>query len=119
MTLPLGFGKLDFQDWFRGLIAAFVSGGASAVTSGLVVSLNDPKDYAIGTTKFYNLVWSVFVMAGLIGAIAFLRTKPLPELKTVQSTVETTLQPGAPPKVVTTVQETRIQPVAPIEEPKP
>jgi len=116
MQLPLGFGRLDFEDWFRGLIAAFVSGGASAVTSGLVVSLNDPKDYAIGTTKFYNLVWSVFVMAGLIGAIAFLRTKPLPDLKTVTTAVATTTQPGQPPKVVTTVQETHVEPAAPVKE---
>lgn len=107
MNLPFGFGELDTTDWLRGLVAAFVSGGASAVTSGMVVSINDPKDYAIGTAKFYNLVWSVFAIAGLFSAISFLRTKPIPDLKTVVKTVEVT-SGGAIPKVVTTVQETSV-----------
>lgn len=79
MNLPLGFGSLDFSDWVRGIVSAFVSGGASAVSSGIVVSNNDPKDYAIGTHKFYTLVWTVFATAGLLNAVAFLRTKPVPE----------------------------------------
>lgn len=110
MILPFGFGEIDWGDWLRGLIAAFVSGGASAVTSGFVVSLNDPKDYAIGTHKFYNLVWAVFFMAGGMSAFAFLRTKPLPETKKVEKTVEMTQAPGLAPQVVTTVKETTIEP---------
>lgn len=47
MNLPLGFGRLDVSDWVRGLMAAFISGGASAVTSGVTVNMLDPEHYNI------------------------------------------------------------------------
>lgn len=110
MTLPAGLGELDFSDWVRGILAAFIGGGASAVTSGMVVSLSDPKDYAIGSAKFFSLVGAVFVMSGFMNAMAFLRTKPLPEMKKVERTVATTEAPGKSPIVVSTVKETSIEP---------
>lgn len=113
MNLPLGFGRIDWSDWIRGAMAAFVTGGASAVASGLVVSLKDPKDYAIGTWSFFQLVGAVFIMSGTLNLFAFLRTKPIPDLKQVTITTQTIAQEDRPTKTVKTVQETSIEPVKP------
>jgi hypothetical protein len=91
MTLPLGFGTLDWSDWLRGVISAFIGGGAGAVTSGIVVSLGDPQQYNMGTQKFYVLVGSVFLMSGLMNLMAFLRNKPIPDIiKTTTDTISVT-----------------------------
>jgi hypothetical protein len=102
--LPLGFGTLDWSDWLRGVISAFVGGGAGAVTSGVVVSLGDPQQYNMGTQKFYVLVGSVFLMSGMMNLMAFLRNKPMPDVKTV-TTVETVEHQAHPPATVTTTVE--------------
>lgn len=113
MRLPLGFGLIDFgsfdvSDWLRGLISAFIVGGSSAVTSGFVVSIKDPVHYAPGTLDWLELVGSVFLMSGLMGAMAFLRSKPLPDLKQREQTVEVTSQKGKPPVVVSTTKDTSL-----------
>ena len=113
MQLPFGFGHVDAQDWVRGLVAAFIQGGSAAVVSGVVVSQNDPKEYALGSGKFFGLVTSVFLVAGTLGAFAFLRQKPLPDLITTTVTAKTTEQPGTEPKTETTVQTTTTAPAGP------
>lgn len=115
MNLPLGFGKIDWSDWVRGIVAAFISGGAAAVTSGVTVNMLDPDRYNIHTGSFYVLILAMFAANGTLNMMAFLREKPLPELKTVVSTVETTRTPGIPTTTVVTVKETSIEP----KEPKP
>ena len=110
MTLPLGFGTLDWDDWIRGLISAFVGGGASAVTSGIAVRVGDPQQYNMATQKFYVLVGSVFVMSGLINMMAFLRNKPMPDIKTVTTTETVEHQVHPPATVTTTVEETKMSP---------
>jgi hypothetical protein len=113
MTLPAGFGNIDWTDWVRGLLSSFVVGGSNAVVSGGIVSLNDPEKYAFGTFKFFELIGSVFVVSGTLNMLSFLRTKPLPELKTVTTTTQTTevVKPAA--VVVTTVEETHQEPIVP------
>lgn len=112
-TLPLGFGNLDFQDWIRGLVAAFIGGGASAFVSGIVNMVNHPGE-SIWRSEFWGSVTSVFVLAGLVNMMMFLRTKPMPDMKQVEKTIQiTTPAPGAPPKVVETVKETHEEPVKP------
>ena len=78
MELPLRFGYLDFRDWLRGLIASFISGGASAITSGFTVSAMDPNDYNLYNTKLYMLMGTMFLVNGILGAAMFLRNKPIP-----------------------------------------
>lgn len=107
----INFGNLDTGEWLRGLISAFIVGGSSAVTSGIVVSLKDPQHYSPGTADFFQLVGAVFLMSGLMGAMAFLRTKPLPDVKRVETSVQTTEIPGKPTATVTTVKETAVVPV--------
>jgi hypothetical protein len=112
MQLPGGLGNLDWSDWIKGIVAAFVGGGAGAVTSGIVVSLGDPQQYNMGTQKFYVLVGSVFLMSGLMNMMAFLRSKPIPDVKQRETTVESM---GG--QIKTTIKETEMVPVPP-EAPK-
>ena len=95
MKLPVGLGDLDFAEWIRGLLAAFIGGGASAVTSGVTVSAMDPKDYnlAEGAHKLYALMGVLFMVNGLVSAAMFLRNKPVPEHRVVEK-----LAAPAPPK---------------------
>jgi hypothetical protein len=120
MRLPLGFGTISFSngaEWLRSLVAAFVSGGASAFTSGLVVASSDPDHFALGMPNSYALMWKVFLVAGTGSAMAFLRSSPLPELKTVTTVVQTTQK--QPESIVqTTVKEVHQEPIVPVE-PKP
>ncbi len=111
MQLPLGFGELDFGDWAKGLISAFVSGGATAVTGGAAVTMVDPDHFAVGTSKFIEVTAAMFLMSGTMSMFAFLRTKPIPDVKTITTAVATTVQAGLPPKIVTTVQETHVEAV--------
>lgn len=107
MRLPLGFGRIDWSDWLRGLVAAFISGGATAVTGGIVASQNNPNYYSMG--GFVKLVLPVFVVWGVFGMFFFLRTRSLPELKKVEKEIKTTEQPGKQPTTVTTITETSIE----------
>ena len=108
MKLPLGFGSLDWSDWGRGVIAAFIGGGSSAVTAAFVAPALTP-DLAAGTGKWFALVGSMFAMSGTINMFSFLRTKPLPDLKTVTTTVSSVTAPGTPPITVKTVAETHTE----------
>ena len=110
MHLPLGLGRIDFTDWVRGVFAAFISGGASAVTSGVVVSSKDPSHYAPGSLDFFELVASVFFMNGLIGMMFFLREKPLPDIVTTTETELKTVRVGSaiPVATLTTKETTTI-----------
>lgn len=106
MELPLGFGNIDFTDWIRGLVAAFIGGGAAAVSAGFVVSAKDPQHYALGSASFFQVAGSVFLVSGTINAMAFLRTKPIPDLKTVTTSVAITQQSGQPTVTLATISET-------------
>lgn len=102
-------------EWLRGLAAAFIGGGASAITSGITVSAMDSKDYnlAEGAGKLYALMGVLFTVNGLVSAAMFLRQKPVPEAhKVVVKTVQTVeKEPGA--VVTTTVKETHVEPQEP------
>lgn len=117
MQLPLGLGRVDFTDWLRGLLGAFIQGGASAVTASFVAS-SLTKDLSIGSAKFFELVATVFLINGTMGFFSFLRDKPLPELKTVTTTVQTTEKVKPAATIVTTVQETHQEPVIEPVDPK-
>ena len=67
MKLPFDFGDLDVAEWIRGAIAAFVSGGASAVTSGITVSALDNKDYNLTTGASKLMLQPRARQAGTVG----------------------------------------------------
>lgn len=94
-------GSLNWGSWIYGLIGAFVGGGSGAVTSGLVVSFKDPKDYAMGSWNFFQLVGAVFLVQGTVAFFAMLHTKPLPDVITKVTTTETSVLPTHPPVTIT------------------
>ena len=116
MKLPLGLGRVDWTDWVRGLLSSFIVGGSNAVVSGGIVSLNDPEKYAFGTSKFFELISSVFLVSGTLNMLSFLRTKPIPDLKTVTNTAQTVTEVSPTTLKVSTVTETHTEPIT---EPKP
>lgn len=102
-------GELNWGAWLYGLFAGAIAGGASAVVSGVTVSLLDPKDYGVGSGNFFTLVGTVFITNAAMSMFLYLKQSPLPSVKTV-TTVETVKQQQYPPAIVTTtVQETKIE----------
>jgi len=109
LTLPAGFGNLDFTDWLRGLVSAFVSGGATGASAAFVGSTLT-KDLAVGTSKFFIELLAVFTISGTLSMLNFLRTKPIPDMKIVTTTVQMAQQSLNPPAtVVTTIAETHAE----------
>lgn len=109
MTL-LG-GNLDFGDWAKGLIAAFIGGGAGAFSAGLSAIIVDQHDFNIYTSKFWQLVFGTFVIGGLVPFFAYLHQKPVPDVKQVTSTVKTVTQADKPTRVIETTEETHVEPL--------
>lgn len=104
MTL-LG-GQLDFGDWIKGLVAAFIGGGAGAFSAGLSAIVVDQHDFNIYTSKFWELVLGTFVIGGLVPFFAYLHQKPVPDTKDVEHSVKTISQGDKPPVVIETTKET-------------
>ncbi len=75
--------------WFRGLVAAFIGGGAGAVVAGVIVTGQTPEKYNFGS-GLHNLVVMVlatFIANGILMAFAYLQKSPLPELEETETTV--------------------------------
>ena len=101
--------KLDWASWIYGLFAALVTGGASAVTAGFVAPALAPGQFNYSGNAGWTtlkLMLIMFIVNGVLGAAAYLQKSPLPTIETTTSVAVTT-QPGAPPKVTTTVSETK------------
>ena len=65
--------------WVRGLLAAFISGGASGVTGGITASMIDPKNFNLSDqlTHTLTLIGVTFVVSGILGTCAYLAKSPL------------------------------------------
>jgi uncharacterized membrane protein len=110
MMLPAGFGELDWSNWVKGIMSGFISGGASAVVSGFTVGLMDSKDYNFQNGKLWTLIVTLFIVNGVLGMMLYLTKSPLPGVKQITTTVQTTeikTKPAA--TVVTTVEETHVE----------
>lgn len=75
--------------WFRGLLAAFIGGGAGAVAAGFICVVQTPKEYNFdqGLNKLLVMIFGTFLVSGIVSAAAYLQRSPLPELEEVTSTV--------------------------------
>jgi hypothetical protein len=85
-----GIGTLDYGEWLYGLIAASIQGGSGAVVAGFTASAMS-KDFPVGGIKSFELMGAVFLVNGMLGAMAFLRQKPLPSIHTTTNTTVDTL----------------------------
>jgi len=104
MDMPLGLGRIDLGDWVRGVVAAFIGGGAGAVTGAFSVTTIDPDHFKMGGTKFFEVAAMIFAVTGFLNMMAFLHQKPLPEMKTVATGTVTEIhqEPRTPAPIDTT-----------------
>lgn len=87
--------------WIRGLLAAFISGGASAVSAGFSATMVAPETFNLqkGLAGTCEMMGICFLISGVLRATQFLKDQPLPpedEEVTVtdsQHTTETTTPP--------------------------
>lgn len=70
------------RKWLHGLGAAFISGGAACVTSGLVSMGFAPDKFNVtnanGIWNLLALIGANFFISGILGAFLYLRQSPLP-----------------------------------------
>lgn len=111
ISSSLGGGTLDFSNWVKGLVAAFIGGGSGAFSAGLSSMAVDPHDFNVYSPKFWKLVFGTFVISGLVPFFAYLHSNPIPETKEVTNIKQTTTIGDNPPKVVETVKETHTEPI--------
>lgn len=86
--------KLDWGHWAYGLFAAFIGGGAGAVTAAFGAMVLTPGQYNMSGNPGWNslkLMCFTFVMSGAIVTFAYLKQSPLPAIEPEVST-------GNPPK---------------------
>lgn len=112
------FGEVDFTDWFRGLVSSFITGLSAAGAASLAAASQAPSQLALGSMASFKVMAVTGLISGGLGMLNFLRSRPLPELKKVITTVQTTEMEDKPTKVVTTVEETKVEPVKPVGDQK-
>lgn len=115
--MPINFGRLDWSSWLYGLLAGFFGGGAGAVTSGFANMVVDPEHFNILHPRLViESMVTMFVISGVLTALAFLHQNPLPTVVTVTETKTTSLQKDPPAIVEQIVKTTEAKPVE--EQPK-
>jgi len=118
MVSLAGARALDIQGWFRGLMSAGISGGASVIAGAIVLPSLDSHDFNVFTSKYYVALGALFCASALVSISKFLVGQPLPDYKEITTTVQT-LTPAtiSEPKTITTVQEKHVEPIVPKETP--
>ena len=75
--------NLNLNKWLHGLGAAFISGGASAVVSGLTTMGFAPNQFNLtsleGFLHLLGLCGANFFISGLLGMNLYLKQSPLPD----------------------------------------
>ena len=74
--------KLDWDGWLYGLGSAAISGGASAVTSGLAAMGLAPETFNLDNPALVLKLAAVcFGINAFLSIFIYLKTKPLPEVE--------------------------------------
>jgi hypothetical protein len=111
MQVPL-LGNLDWSDWLRGVAGGFIGGGAAALTSTGTLAGLDPAYFAAHPPGYvFKLMGILFVSNGVVGAALFLKQKPVPEVKTQETSMVTTETSPAGAVTETKVQQKTTEPV--------
>lgn len=100
------FNQLDFGNWAKGLVAAFIGGGSGAFSAGLSTMAVDPNHFNIYTSDFWKVIFGTFVISGLVPFFSYLHQNPIPDTKDVEHTVKTVTKGDKPTIVIETVKET-------------
>lgn len=82
MQLLTVASRLDWAGWLRGLVGAFVSGGAAAIGGGTGVSLVDPDHFNVSHPGHLIEVMGIaFLTSAVISLGKYLQTHPIPDVK--------------------------------------
>jgi hypothetical protein len=110
-------GRMDWGDWFRGIIAGFVGGGSGAISSGVVLSLIDSDHFnAAHPGKVLEIMGGMFLVNGILTTAAFLHQNPVPALVTETTTKIVSHDPPSSKDGVTTiVKTTEVTPVIKVQ----
>ena len=68
--------RLDWSSWLRGIIGAFLSGGAGAVSSGFAANALDKAH----DLNIFKLMAFTFLISAVFSLMKFLQTTPVPDL---------------------------------------
>jgi len=82
---------LNWRKWLRGLSAAYIGGGAAAVSGAISIVMIAPTEFNM-TDKFFHLLLYTtiqFIIAGIISASYYLKSSPVPEIE-IMTTTKTT-----------------------------
>lgn len=72
------FESLDWANWFYGLVAGAVTGGASAIATGFVAGAVD-QHFSFGGGNSFKLMGGMFLFNALKDAALYLKQNPLPQ----------------------------------------
>lgn len=106
--------KLDWGTWLLGLIGAFISGGAGAVSAAFGTMIADPEHFNVtggGLSKVLTVMGITFLITGLVSLAKFLQVTPVPT--PLAQKVETAAAAAA--ETVKAVEDVK----ASLPEPKP
>ncbi len=72
--------KLDWKHWLLGLVAAFIGGGAGALSAGFSAAALDPEHFNLagGLSQTIELMGITFLISGVVAAAAYLKQSPVP-----------------------------------------
>lgn len=107
----------NWQSWLHGLLAAFIGGGSSAVTAGIVAPAINPGAFNFHDklAPLFQLAGALFFVNGGIAAFAYLSKSPLPEQQVVKTVSIQPTEDGG----LKSVTVTKVIPVqAAVEPPK-
>jgi hypothetical protein len=68
--------KLDWNGWLRGIIGAFISGGAGAIGSGVAGNILDKQH----DMNIIALMGWTFLVSGVFSLAKFLQVTPTPDV---------------------------------------
>lgn len=89
------------EKWLKGLIAAFIGGGAAAVTSGLTSMGFAPDKFNLtdlhGVLRVLGLMAANFLVSGFLSTMFYLRQSPVPPDSTGDTQTFTNPNPPAAP----------------------
>lgn len=115
---------LDWDNWLYGLIKGFIGGGATSVYAAFGTMIVDPKDFAFGSSKSFQVMGWVFFFSALMSTFAFLSKSALPEMKKREETIQVSQKGDQPPVITKTTKDILTVPIdapptPPPQEPKP
>lgn len=75
MQMMTTASKLDWSGWVRGIMGAFISGGAGSIAAGVAGTYLDKQH----DLNILALMGWTFLFSGIISLAKFLQTSPVPE----------------------------------------